>query len=170
MLSSCLKMLNKIILFLWKIRVCLLCFSMFVQGHSVWSGPGLDGDLLAPLTAPAGSHYPRPQGYLFNSLGILRDFLPSQSEGGARRAWLASLLSPYSTSHSLGLFFGSSAPSSVGSEEKAAPHCRGCIVLTGFAHCLEEGRMDGLSMNSGFALPVFPQTCNGASQSLYAAG
>lgn len=36
-------MLNKIILFLWKIRVCLLCFEMFEQGHSAWSGPAGDG-------------------------------------------------------------------------------------------------------------------------------
>lgn len=36
-------MLNKIILFLWKIRVCLLCFAMFEQGHSTWCGPAGDG-------------------------------------------------------------------------------------------------------------------------------
>lgn len=36
-------MLNKIILFLWKIRVCLLCFEMFGQGHSTRSGPAGDG-------------------------------------------------------------------------------------------------------------------------------
>lgn len=34
-------MLNKIILFLWKIRVCLLCFEMVEQGHPmVWSHKG----------------------------------------------------------------------------------------------------------------------------------
>lgn len=36
-------MLNKIILFLWKIRVCLLCFAMFELGHSTWCGPAGDG-------------------------------------------------------------------------------------------------------------------------------
>lgn len=43
MLSSCLKILNKIILFLWKIRVGLLCFEIFDPGHFAGLDPAMTG-------------------------------------------------------------------------------------------------------------------------------
>lgn len=57
----------------------------------------------------------------FNSLGTFRVFFPSRLQGGARRAWLAFLLSPDVTLCSLCLAFGSWAPSSVGRRQPLTP-------------------------------------------------
>lgn len=107
----------------------------------MWSDPAAD----VPVPdGSSGSPYPRPQGYFSISTplapsGIL--LLPDPREVPGEPGWLfcfllISLCSPRAW------LFGSSAPSSAGRGEEAAPRRGGCIFSAGFARYLEGKKPD----------------------------
>lgn len=135
MLSSCLKILNKIILFLWKGLPPVLLNVSAGSFRVVRSGSRRSSarwPLRVPLPASPGIFL------YFNSLGTFGDSSPSRSERGARRAWLAFLLSPYFTLFSKGLAFRLIRPQLSGARGGGSPSpwmlhllCRLCPLSGG---------------------------------------